>query len=298
MIPYNFNLTIDFEKDWKDYIRLRLESYSFLKKEDIDNLNDEDISYVFFELKNRLISQSQRTVYFSNEFNCHRSLQTGLNDIVNKIKSGNDLTPHLSRRIKDLNTVDGLLNDWGIHHLHLGTEIDSDGFTNRYRRGELLYVLFNESSAYLIQIMDHRSFSKKELLRIIHNNWPNIIEPYRMNGIKLFPANITDNHISQFRNAGITTLVQIDEDTVYAPIGGGITGAGTSTKATMTSHRYHNQIKLYEQRIKTNFHYYLSKINETTGKTPPNIWFKLLIDSKGDIFAYEVHSEVYFQLNS
>lgn len=295
MIPYNFSLSIDFEEDFREFLKVRLKAYPFVKEEEVDNLHEKDIAYVYFELRNRLISQELRRVNFSNEFNCHRSLQTGLDNIISKIESGEDLTPHLSRQIKDLNSVDPLLNDWGIHHLHLGIEIESDGFAKR--RSELLYVFFNDSDAYLIQIMDHRSFSKKELLRIIHNNWPSLIDRYLIKSIKMSPSSLTDSQINQLRNEGTTTVTPIYEDTVYGPVGGGITSARTSTKATMTGDQFFNQINHYEQHIKRNCYLYLSKIKEATGEIPKEVTFKLLIDPSGIFFAYEPYSKIRFTLN-
>lgn len=296
MIPFNFNLVIDFEKDWRDFIKKQLNLLFFLKEEDINNLTEENIAHVYFELKNRLIPEGQRNVHFSKEFSCHSSIRLGLDNLVDNIQLGKDLTPHLSRQIKNLNTVDGLLNDWGIHHLHLGIEIETDGFAKR--RGELLYVFFNDTDAYLIQIMDHHSFSKKELLRILHKNWPSLIDRYLLKGITSFSPNPTDNEIRELRDAGITALIQIEEGAVYAPAGGGINSAGTSTRAIMVSDRYYNQINLYEQHIKENFYLYLRKIKEAIGEIPSNIMFKLLIEPNGMVFAYETNSRIHFKLSN
>ena len=58
-------------------------------------------------------------------------LVDGFNILIDKIKEGIDITPHLSKKLTDLNYDDPLLNDWGIYHLHLGTEFDKRGFVNR-----------------------------------------------------------------------------------------------------------------------------------------------------------------------
>ena len=57
-----------------------------------------------------------------------------------KIRKGEDLT-HLSKRITDLDYNDALLNDCGIHHLHLGIDVDDSGFDTRI--GPLLFVHFD-----------------------------------------------------------------------------------------------------------------------------------------------------------
>jgi hypothetical protein len=44
-----------------------------------------------------------------------------------------------------------MLNDWGIHHLHLGTKISKNtGFVER--TGPLLFVKFEKNVAYFIGV--------------------------------------------------------------------------------------------------------------------------------------------------
>jgi hypothetical protein len=84
-----------------------------------------------------------------------------LERIIEEIETGKDLSPRLSRgvvhglvkggRVKaNMNfgrrpDLDLLLNDWGIHHLHLPDVLDSDGFVRRNPALDmdmLLFVIF------------------------------------------------------------------------------------------------------------------------------------------------------------
>jgi hypothetical protein len=99
-------------------------------------------------------------------------------DITAKITAGADLTDHLSERAKVAyvptasqgprhlrEDLDLLLADWGIHHLHLQTEI-------RPRGNDLLFVAFTERDAYLIDILPHGSWAKLSLIETIVRDWP------------------------------------------------------------------------------------------------------------------------------
>ena len=105
--------------------------------------------------------------------------------IVRDIEQGNDLTKYLSRRVqigfefaknpakKKLNKLphlDPLLNDWRIHHLHLTTTVEPDGFVER--DDPLLFAMFTPSKAYLLDIGTHDSFADDQLVKIAVKNWP------------------------------------------------------------------------------------------------------------------------------
>ncbi len=45
--------------------------------------------------------------------------------VKKKLANGEDVRPHLSNRYTDPNYSDSLLNDWKIHHQHLGTTMEA-----------------------------------------------------------------------------------------------------------------------------------------------------------------------------
>lgn len=69
--------------------------------------------------------------------------QSGYKTLKAKFANGDDVTPHLSSNILNDTYEDYLLNDWGIHHFHLGQNI-SDGFAGR--TGPLLFALITNSN--------------------------------------------------------------------------------------------------------------------------------------------------------
>jgi hypothetical protein len=66
------------------------------------------------------------------------------------------------------------LNDWGIHHLHVSTAVEADGFVERDGPPRpLLFAIFKQQRAYLIDVMGHEDFADDRLIRIIFDTWPN-----------------------------------------------------------------------------------------------------------------------------
>jgi hypothetical protein len=146
-----------------------------------------------------------------------------------------NMRPHQGKEIDDPLYKDALLSDWGIHHLHLGTVLDPDGFIKRTK--PVLFTRVTNDCLYMIQIMDHGPgaedvWSKQEIVEIIHRNWPDSIRQYRIKGIEL-ERKATDSEIKQLRGAGILTMLEMKDGTIYMPVGGGIASDRTSLQVAL-----------------------------------------------------------------
>jgi hypothetical protein len=108
----------------KDYSLMRRQELSTLGIEIDQTIPIDEIPYLYFNFKKRIISQQPRKIMKANDFNCPANLLSGLDNLERKIIDGEDLTPHLSKSVsRNYEGVDYLLNDWGIYHLHLGIVI-------------------------------------------------------------------------------------------------------------------------------------------------------------------------------
>ncbi|OMD78255.1 hypothetical protein [Paenibacillus odorifer] len=288
MIPYNINVEMNLHQDWNGFLIAQFNQYPFVKESEYKDILSNDIGYVYFNWTNRLISPAKRKVHYSKQFKCPSKLKKGLNKLIRKIQNGDNLIPHQTRNLKKLRFNDGLFNDWGIQHLHISSEIEEDGFVKR--AGDVLYVLLNDKNAYLIQIADHMSFAKQEMIKILHANWPEVIEPYRINALSVEPK-LTDNEVGLFRKHGISAAIELEKGVIYSPIGGGITTARTSSKATMQCHKYHNWMSRIEIHIRDNISNYIPTIKEKLGYQPKLLKFKLIIDSSLNVYVIESNSK-------
>lgn len=282
---------VDFTNDWKQYVENEISSqgYAVDQSEDLRSL-----SYKFFNLRRRRIAATPRKVLESKSFSCPTDLTSGYDLLKEKLKNGHDVCSHLSKFLLRDDHEDSLLNDWGIHHFHLGINPEKSGFIER--TGPLLFAHVTVDSVYCLGIYPHGSWTQQDLIRVIHDNWPSIISAKKLNGILGLSHVPTDEDIAQLRKAGVQTMVQISPGIVYAPLGGGYSTAGTSVESTMRVNWYMRLIRNLEDHVKENTEKFTKKIQELgyAHGNPPS--FSLLIDEKG-FFAVENNSGVAFLLH-
>ena len=230
---------IDVLRDVVGIFRAQLVQVGYRAKDVYEITGNEDLLTVYYNAMRRIVGAWPRTVHRASGFVAPKdpNQERALSTIEQKLQKGESVIPYLSRKIKDLSYNDLLLNDWGIHHFHLGTDIGEDGFVNR--TGPLLYIVFGDTidfhgrgntDAHLLAVMDHNDFTTQELVEILHENWPDLpqFDLPGMNGDRL-----SDAEIRRLRDLHTNyCLLLRNGKSIFAP-GGGITGAGTSAVDTM-----------------------------------------------------------------
>jgi len=160
-------------------------------------------------------------------------LVSRVDNIAEKAEAGENLNPFLSRRLKNLSYEDALLNDWGIHHFHLGKEVKPDGFMES--TGSLLYARVTKDCIYMIGVFDHDSFSDGDLIEVEHENWRYVISKYKLpNDIDLL-YDYKDDQIHELSKAGVQVPVKLDDGTVYMHPGGGYSSTGEGVGDVMVA---------------------------------------------------------------
>jgi hypothetical protein len=229
------------------------------------NKHPAEILCLYLNWRNRLIPPQPRSVAKSIVFNQNpiaAQRSEAISEIVADIEQGNDLTKYLSRRVTTgfafppkpgaknlakLQHLDLLLNEWGIHHLHISTTTEADGFVER--DDPLLFAMFEPETAYLLEIGTHSSFADQTLAEIAVENWPDAQLFLEIKGIQLrngVPYSPADR--KQMRSAGIFSFIPIG-DRVFAPRGG-ISSAGTSAQASLRTNHIVRTLRAFEERIK------------------------------------------------
>lgn len=202
----------------------------------------------YFNVEAKLISEQPRLVVESTELQSNLPKDPFLSSylaIKKKVEAGELLTPHLSRKSLHGKSADFLLNDWALHHIHLSMvrENPSDYF---FKRSDyLLFGWFTDRTAYFLDIRPHSEqnvFSRQDYIRIIQKNWPDALKPFQLQGVHSLAQTFTDSELQELRKAGLNILTEVD-GAVFAPIGGGISSAGTRTWDTMKADQW---IKFFE----------------------------------------------------
>lgn len=286
-----YRVKISLVDDWIRFVRKTLESWGYSLPATID---PHELAIKYFNLLHRKVPRRPRTVLFSKEFSCPPMYKKRLLKIKKVIEKGEDITPYLSRNLKKLDYNDFMLNDWGIFHLHLGKKLESDGFVERTEL--LLYAIFDENHAYLINVMKHGEWANHVLIEIVHRNWPHIIERWKIKGITSSSLDTTAKQRIALRKSGAVSLVQMEDGTVYGPPGGGYAASRISIKAVISTDYVFNTLKRIEIHIKENIADYIKLIERHGKEVREELHFSLKITEQGS-FIVEEHSGIFFPID-
>ncbi len=256
----------------------------------------DELMYKSLSLRARIIAQKNWNVQTSKAL-AGRTLspatQQGLDLLIEKAQKGEDLVPHMSKRIADPEYNDGMFNDWKIYHFHLGTSFDPTGKFIQ-RTNDLAFVMTNGMEFYILDVLPHAgSFTSKDLLEIAHQQWPEILESSKLNlsGMTLAPEGIaltdTSEKIAKLRKRGITTFYQMSDGTVYMPPGGGYMWGGQSATVMRQKLILTNHYQRVEDLVKKNENVIRQSMEAKKIKAPETLRIKLLSLSQTEAIIEE-----------
>lgn len=203
--------------------------------------------YVNFVNKTHFIDKKWNIIE-SPSLNCPSNVKNGFELLKDNLRNGINIASYLSKGyLKPYD--DMLLNDWGIHHFHLGESMEKDGFIKR--TDELAFVIFNDDNAYIIAIQKHGNWANQKFIEEIDKNWPNIIEHSLAKNAESLSFSPTNEMQEQFRKLGLISPIQLSNGKIYLPIGGGynINGSGMFVNFSMTNiyRNIHNYANIVEK---------------------------------------------------
>jgi hypothetical protein len=225
-----YTRTMDFDADIREQILARLPRAPEVDAE-ISAMATRDLLTIYVYWLSRLISPQPRQVHKSkvllaNPLATDTRYAPGLHQIISRVTNGEDITPHLSKDIRTgyqsssastaqrRKDLDLMLSDWGIHHLHLSTEMDTDGFYVKRDR-PLLFAAFRPADAYLIDIADHKSWTRVDILSTIVEEWPDAGIVHKIDG--LTSPSVSGAERQRLRDAGIGGAMIEINDATYSP---------------------------------------------------------------------------------
>jgi len=250
-----------------------------------DVSDDHKIVERWANLQLKLIRMAPRRVHKSARL-LSRTIPTETTEalvlVEKKCTGGRDLNPHLTKRLLRPDATDYLFADWAIHHLHLSTQMDGPTFMKR--SGQLLFAIFTEVDAYFIDIRPHGQnyvFAQKELLETVHDEWPHLLRPFRLQGVvDISPSIDNPKRIHIMRRAGLM-LMHKCRDAVYTPMGGGMTTAATSARVVDEVDRLYQTVSAVEAHTRSNLNEMKTRIREATGAPPTTIDLHLELTDNG-----------------
>jgi hypothetical protein len=237
-------LSSDFFGDWLNILKDILQTrWGY----DISGVTEEELPYVYFNAEKRRPDQRIRCVEISDAFVCPVDLQAGWERLRGVVESGGDVTPNLSKLVDVLNDKDSLLNDWGIHHFHLGEALDGN-FIERTK--PLLFALLTKDEFYAINVFNHGAWADQDIVEIIHRNWPNVVSQYQIKNA-LSATEISEIERLALRAKNVNSFFAVSDGTVYAPMGGGVVGSGYNVQTIVRTDRQRTMLKSLEEHLQS-----------------------------------------------
>ena len=221
----------------------------------------------YFEMSMRRIQPVPRRVHFSDQ------IHTSLGELSRRGKSeslardawgavfrlrqllvdGDNVNGFLTRKIRRAAVFDGLFWHYGMHHFHLGHEMDKDGFVKRKRNGHLLlFAIVAPLDAYFVDVRPHPpkdgiGWVSQNLLRIVHSNWPKLIEANVLHGVS--GDELTDEEMQELRRKNVNYAMNIDGKAI-APLLGGLASDGSSVLCTWSASWLMNELRNHEEILR------------------------------------------------
>ncbi len=253
-------MNFDFERDILIWTCSHIEKLGYEPKHENSAANA--LSQLFNIIRN-LIPAKARNIRISKYFSCPEKYLNGYNQILSEIREGKNLAPRCSRQQKKKHGyIDGALIDWNIYHLHLGDKLIISGKNKNLIQGhkDILFTFIDDENAYIIGIFDHDSWTKQSVLQIVYDNWPWLLEPFKINRAIDLAIDVTDDDRKQLRNAFVNSPIKLGDHVYFGP-GGGITAAGTGYNEVHKANIILDAVQEMEFWI-TNHSDYLNKLFE------------------------------------
>ena len=216
-------LKMDLMKDYAGLLRQRLAAKGYPAPA---SETDEETLTRYLNMLNRSIEPRPRVTKKAAGFTCPPDYQAGLDALIKVSEAGGNLRPYQSTGMEKDKYDDGMLNDWGLHHFHMGTSPHPtiSGYVSR--TGPLLYAVVTPDTLYCIAILQHQQWSNQQLLEVMHRDFPDLTKAGIFTSSTLEPqglaVNYTDNEVQQLRNAGISPITQRTDGTIMMGPGGGV----------------------------------------------------------------------------
>lgn len=251
----------------------------------------------YLNVSRRRIEPRARAIKKSADFACPAEVAPGLAELELKLIAGHDVNPHHSKSISKTDYQDPLFNDWGIVHLHLGLT----NFAGQVgRTGPVLFALVEEHIIYMIDIAQHGRghdpWHRQELVRTIHANWPEAIRRHRLEGVTA--DRMEDSTIKGFRKMGANVLIAMEDGTAYAPLGGGQTAAGTSTRGRIEADRARYMAREWQKWVLANIELLRDVAKKHGSPMNPPLCFELVELTMARAVMREINSGFTFDSES
>jgi hypothetical protein len=234
-------LKANFEADWVAHLRNRLVQ---MWGPIVEGVADDDIPLRFFDSLGRKIAIQPRALKIADDFSCPVQHAAGWMLLQEKVRRGDNLTPHLSIGHTSPFNADGLLAEWQVHHFHLGAEPYSRNPNFIDRSGHLVFALVDAIAFHAINVYRHGDWEDVQIVESIHRNWPDAIRLSRVNSVTGIKGEALEKKQRRnLRKYNVNVAISTSDGTTYMALGGGTSSSGVRTDAIVRARQWRDEIK-------------------------------------------------------
>lgn len=225
-------------------------------RKDFSQVSDDirkELTVYAVNLSRRMLSPRPRKVIECKGIVCPPHLKDGYDALKKEIKEGSLLYPRLSRRILEIDYADGMFNDWGIVHSHLGTKRDRRRKALIEGDGNVAYAFLTDDKAYIIAIEshEHEKWTDERFLNTLIEQFPEVLQPWACDVSAANVASISPSARAELREANINLFTKINATTFMSPFGG-TTMNGVRVDAMLLRNRIYHRLLKIESFIEEN----------------------------------------------
>ncbi len=299
----------DFENDIRRAVLQRLE-HDPADHADLQAMLPAHLLVLWLNWHSRFIPPRPREVSISwefaaNPFRWDPTYRPAVDHILDALKNGGDVNPHLSedvligyegsvRRAKRKRPdLDLLLNDWGVHHLHLSLAPYHKGLLAR--TGPLLFVMVGREQAFVLDIFPHRSFSRDRIAHIMIDNWANA-NFVRLKGNGVSAPTVSEAERDARRKAGIHSGFVEHRGKCYSIGLGDLSAASTNIQHTRLANVVMRGLRHFEQHESEYLEYVREALRLNNIPVPAALDIHFIIRSDGWFAIREETTKVLFEI--
>lgn len=202
-----------------------------------------EVAVLYANLKRRRIEPQPRKVHVAADLIVPPARQAGYELVTKKATNGDDMNPHLSKTVlKKAYYDDMMLNDWVMHHIHLGTAPDKKTPALMERTGELLFAMVDSENIYFIAVGEHGDWADQKLFETARHHWSHLFQ--ELKGLTVNP--VSEEDTKALRAAGVFVVQAGPSGVPVLPRGGGYATSGRSLDVTRNADVLVNRVRTAE----------------------------------------------------
>lgn len=217
-------------------------------KQDGDFSSDDPIA-TYMEYVLAVPGMRPRRIERARDFSCPDENKSGLLKLEEAILKGCDLLPWMSNKYNKDNFFgkDHLMHLFAVSHFHLGEEIGAN--CRMKRTGNLLFALVANDVVYELAVGPHGSWTASKWQEILISNWPDAFGRYTLSPeiLDVSWSSSTDEEVKKMQEMGVNTILKTTSGFSF-PVGGGVTTAKTSARATVEADRLKYSLVAEEEK--------------------------------------------------